>query len=98
MIDRIEFVRLKKDHRTEEKRAGLASCSETTLQAIPMVRSVRVATAVDDKTQQEWDMLLTIRLDAVEDLETSRLDPVHRKYVDDYLKPRASQIKGWNFS
>jgi len=98
MIERIVFVRLKEEYRTDTKRAEIASYSENTLRAVPQARKVRAATAADDKTKQDWDMLLTIRLDAVEDLEPFRLDPIHREYVDSYLKPKIAQIKGWNFS
>lgn len=98
MIERIVFVRLKDEYRTDTKRAEIASHSENTLRAVPQAREIRVATASDDKTQQEWDMLLAIRLDAVDDLEPFRLDPIHREYVDSYLKPKITQIKAWNFS
>jgi hypothetical protein len=98
MIDRIVLVRLKDEYRTETKRAEIASHSENTLWEVPQVREIRVATALDDKTREDWDMLLTIRLDAIEDLEPFRLNPIHREYVDNYLKPKIIQIKGWNFS
>ncbi|MBC8871902.1 MAG: Dabb family protein [Planctomycetes bacterium] len=98
MIDRMVFVRFKEEYRTDTKRAEIASHSENTLRAVPQVRAIRVATALDDKTRQDWDMLLAIRLDSIEDLEPFRLNPIHREYVDNYLKPKMAQIKGWNFS
>jgi hypothetical protein len=98
MIERMVFVRLKKEHRTDERRAEIASHSQKTLQAVPQVRAIRVTTAVDDKTRQDWDILLAIHLDTIEDLEPFRLDPIHRNYVDNYLKPKVAQIKGWNFA
>ena len=98
MIDRMVFVRLKEEYRSEEKCAEIASHSEHTLRTVPQVRSIRVSTALDDKTRQDWDLLLAIRLEAAEDLEPFRSDPIHREYVDVYLKPKVAQIKGWNFS
>jgi hypothetical protein len=97
MIDRMVFVRLKEQYRTDASRAEIAARSEETLRAVPQVRAISVGTALDDKTRQDWDILLAIRLDAAEDLEAFRLDPIHRRYVDDYLKPKVDQIKGWNF-
>ena len=98
MIERSVFVRLREEYRTDTKRAEIAVHSENALRAVPQVREIRVATAADDKTLQDWDMLLAIRLDSVEDLEPFRLDPIHREYVDSYLKPKITQIKAWNFS
>jgi len=92
------FVRLKEEYRNDTKRTEIASYSENTLGTVPQVREIRVTTALDDKTREDWDMLLAIRLDAAEDLEPFRLNPVHREYVDNYLKPKVAQIKGWNFS
>jgi hypothetical protein len=97
MIDRMVFVRLKEEYRTDAKRVEIAAHSENMLRAVPQVRAIRVATALDDKTRQDWDLLLVIRLDGIEDLEPFRVDPVHRDYVDNYLKPKVAQIKGWNF-
>jgi hypothetical protein len=97
MIERMVFVRLKDEFRNDRQRAEIASYSQTTLQQIPQVREAFAATAADDKTSNEWDLVLAIRLDSPEDLEPFRLDPVHRQYVDNYLKPKLSHIKGWNF-
>jgi hypothetical protein len=89
---------LKDEYRTDTKRAEIASHSESTLREVPQVREIRVVTALDDKTREDWDMLLAIRLDGIEDLEPFRVNPIHREYVDSYLKPKIAQIKGWNFS
>jgi len=96
MIDRMVFVRLKKELRTNAKRAEIAAYSEQTLRTVPQVHAITVGTALDDKTQQDWDILLAIRLEA-EDLEPFRRDPIHRQYVDSYLRPKVDEIKGWNF-
>jgi hypothetical protein len=98
MINRMVFVRLKEEYRTDAKRGEIATHSEDALSGVPQVRRVEVGTALDDKTRQDWDLLLAIQLEAAEDLEPFRLDPIHRDYVDNYLKPKIAQIKGWNFS
>jgi len=92
------FVRLKEEYRTEAKRGEVAAHTLEMLRTVPQVNEMRVFTALDDKTLQEWDLLLAIRLETSEHLEPFRLDPIHREYVDQYLKPRAAQIKGWNFA
>jgi hypothetical protein len=98
MIDRMVFVRLKEAYRTDVRRAEIAARSEEALRAVPQVRAVKVGVAADEGTRQEWDLVLAIRLDGVDDLEPYRLDPIHRQYVDDYLKPKLEHISAWNFS
>lgn len=98
MIQRLVIVRLKEEYRSDAKRREVAEYSQKTLQAAPQVRQLKVATAADDKTLEEWDLLLAIGLDSLDDLEPFRVDPIHREYVDDYLRPKMAQIKAWNFS
>ena len=97
MIDRMVFVRLKDEYRSDAERRAIAAHSQDALRTVPQVRAIHVATALDDKTRQDWDLLLVIQLESVEDLEPFRTDPIHRDYVDNYLKPKMAQIKGWNF-
>src|SRR5210317_407233 len=98
MIDRLVFVRLKEEYRTESILAEIATHSEGVLRSIPQVRDIRAVTAADEQTRQDWDLLLAIRLDDVASLAPFRTDPTHRDYVDNYLKAKIEKIKGWNFA
>ena len=98
MIDRLVFVRLKEEYRTESKLAEIATHSAGVLRSIAHVREIRAVTAADEQTRQDWDLLLAIRLDNLESLGPFRTDPTHRDYVDSYLKPKIEKIKGWNFT
>jgi hypothetical protein len=97
MIDRLVLVQLKEEFRTPEHVAEIASYSEDELRKVPLVRSIRAVAAAEEKTRQQWDLLLTIRLDGPENLEPFRVDPLHRTYVDSFLKPKLAQIQAWNF-
>jgi len=98
MIERIVVVRLQDEFQTDEARGEIAAYSQRVLETVPQVVGVRVAEALDENTRKDWDLLLAIRLSAAEDLEPFRTDPVHRDYVDNYLRPKIAKIKGWNFS
>ena len=38
-----------------------------------------------------------VRVISLEDVDPYREHPVHRSYVDDFLKPRLAVLKAWNF-
>jgi hypothetical protein len=97
MIERLVFLQFTEELRTDDKRKEIAAHSENVLRTVPQVREIRAIVALDDKTREDWDLLLAIRLADASDLEPFRVDSIHRDYVDNYLKPKIAQIKAWNF-
>jgi hypothetical protein len=93
MIERIVLVKLNPD----EAVAEVAAHSREVLQDLPGVRSVHVGQAADQPSSKAWDLSLVLRFESLEDLEAFRVQPDHRIYVDEYLKPRMQFIKAWNF-
>jgi len=97
MIQRIVLIKLTDDHATPANRRTLVEHTQAVLTALPGVRNVTVGTPSDDKSQQSWDVGITLHFDDMESLEQYRVHPTHRRYVDEFLKPQMAVIKAWNF-
>jgi hypothetical protein len=97
MIERTVLVKLKESHAGEAERREVASHSREALSSIPGVTGVTVAVAADEKSSGSWDLVMTVRFAALEDVPTYAAHPLHRAYVDDYLRPRMETIRAWNF-
>lgn len=97
MVERIVLIKLNPDLSTPEGRADVAAQSRRDLLAVPGVRGVRAGVAADDTSARSWDVSLVVRFDAIADVEPYLRHPQHRAYVDEYLAPRMTFIKAWNF-
>lgn len=95
MIDRYVFVRLEKEHASE--RDAIAAHSAEVLGKLPGVLQVSVGTPADEHAGAAWDLSIAVRFASLEDVEAYRVHPAHRRYVDEYLRPRMQVIKAWNF-
>lgn len=98
MLDRIVLLQLNDDHATDAGRQEVAKHSEEVLKALPGVVDVRVGVAADDATLEEWDVSLLVRLDSADAIESYRVHPDHRSYVDEFLRPRLKSIRALNFA
>lgn len=97
MIERTVLVKLRESYAGEAERREIASHSREALSRVPGVTGVTVAVAADEKTSGSWDLVMTVRFAALENVSTYGAHPLHRTYVDDYLRPRMETIKAWNF-
>jgi len=97
MIERTVLVKLKESFASEDSRREVACHSQEVLARVPGVTGVAIAVAADETTAGSWDLVITVRFAALEDVPIYRAHPVHRTYVDDYLRPRAEILKAWNF-
>ena len=95
MIDRFVFVRLEREYVGE--REAIAAHTRDVLRALPGVVQVSVGLPADEQAEAAWDLNITVRFAAIEDVEPYRVHPAHRRYVDEYLRPRMAVIKAWNF-
>jgi len=97
VIQRIVLIKLDEENATEANRRTVAEHSRKILAAVPGVLRVDVGMPADDASAQNWDISLVLRFASFDDLEPFRVDPEHRSYVDDFLKPKLATIRAWNF-
>ena len=88
MIQRIVLMNIKEDaiEKVIEK-------SKQVLPSIPQVRALQVGTLEDDS---DFNLALIILFENREDVKTFSPHPVHRDYVDNFLKPKLKDIKAYN--
>lgn len=94
-IERYVYVRLSEQYTAE--REDVAAHTRKVLAALPQVLSVSVGIPADDHADKAWDLSIALRFASLADVEAYRVHPDHRRYVDDYLRPRMKVIKAWNF-
>jgi hypothetical protein len=97
VIERVVLIKLKPAFATDEHRAEIAATTTTTLPEAEGVRALRIGTPADGRTRRDWDLCLQVVLDDVDAVERYRVDPVHRAYADEYLKPMMQKIHVFNF-
>jgi len=97
VIERVVLIKLQAASADHEQRGEIARHSREALLGVPGVRGVTVALAADERAAADWDLCLTVRFDTIEDIPGYVAHPLHRAYVDDYLRPRVEFIKAWNF-
>jgi hypothetical protein len=94
----VVFVRLKPEFREPDRRGLIAEHTRSVLGAVEMVRELRVATAAEERTAGEQDIVILLQLDDLAAVEAWRTEATHRAYVDVYLRPLAEKIRVWNFA
>ena len=97
MIERIVLIKLVDAHATPDGRAEVVRRTRDALPGLPGVRAVTVGIPTDEERESRWDICIRVRFTDIEDVEPYLLNPDHRAYVDDFLKPRMEVIKAWNF-
>lgn len=97
MIERFVMLKLTAEHANPEGRVAVAQSAREVLPGVPGIRSVKTGLPADEKTTGSWDVALLVRFERIEDVAPYIAHPVHRAWVDDYLKPRLECIKTWNF-
>jgi len=97
MIQRIVLIKLTEDLANDASRAEIGAETQRQLSGMPGPRAVVVATPADPKSAGSWDLAVTLDFDAVEDVPTYLDHPVHRAYVDDYMRGKIECLKAWNF-
>ena len=98
MIERVVLVKLKGEFARPERRAQVVAHSVEALRGVPQVKGVSIGVPADDRSAKDWDLCIQVRFDRLEDVESYAVDPRHRAYVDDYLRPKIEVIKAWNFA
>jgi hypothetical protein len=96
MIERYVFLRLKKEHAHERKL--VISEARRMLEQVPRVVAYTVGAPADEHAEDAWDVCLRVLFASIYDVEPYRVHPAHRRFVDDFLKPRIDVVKAWNFT
>ena len=97
MILRYVFIKLVDSYANSAARAEVVRETLETLSKCPDVLSVSSGVPSDPLSEKAWDVSITLRFDSQEAVESYRADPIHRKYVSSFLRPRLEVIKAWNF-
>lgn len=98
MVERIVLIKLLDPHANEGGRKEVIRESMRVLPTIEGVRSLRCGVPAEEKTSGSWDIQLSLFFDSMTQVENYRVDPIHRDYVDNFLKGRMGFIKAWNFA
>ena len=97
MIRRVVAVKLKDAYANPGDRAEAARHTQEVLAEVPGVLAIEVSTPADSRTEGSWDFLILLRFATMAAVEGYRAHPVHRSYVDVFLRPMLEVIKVWNF-
>jgi hypothetical protein len=97
MVERIVMLKLVAELADEQGRAEVARVSVQRLAEVPGVVEVFAGLPADAPSAGSWDLMLRLRFHALADLEAYVDHPVHVRFLEDYLKPRLTFRKVWNF-
>lgn len=97
MIQRIVLLKLDGPSSNPEARAEIARYSREVLASLPGVQQVQVGVAADEASLRAWDISLVVSFDDLDAVTAYLPHPDHRRYVDEYLRPRLEIVKAWNF-
>jgi hypothetical protein len=97
MILRTVLVKLTDEWATPEGRTAVAAFGAEALSAIPGVVGADGIVAADTASLLSWDVMLQVRFASLEDVEIYRVHPEHLAFLTDYLSPKATFKKVWNW-
>ena len=97
MVERYVFIKLKDEYATEEGRQEVIERTFGDLRAVPGLKKLIVGNPADEAAERSWDISIVAVFDRLEDVAPYLAHPDHRRYVDEFLKPRREIIKYWNF-
>lgn len=97
MIDRVVLVKLNKEHAHPAARAEIVAHALDALKPLPGVVSVTAGVPADAASEASWDVSIVIRFASLDDFARYRVHPDHRRFVEEYLAPRADVRKAWSF-
>lgn len=97
MIQRIVLIKLTDAFATPEGRRAAAEESRRRLAEVPGPVRLDVAVPADVSSAGSWDLAITLDFAAIEDVPTYIADPIHRAFVDGFIKPKQACLKAWNF-
>ena len=97
MIRRFVFFRFAEAYRGAEHMAEALRRTHRVLREVPGVSSYEIGTPADPQAMAAWDMSITVTFADLPSVKAYIVHPLHRSYVDDFIKPRLEVLKAWNF-
>ena len=97
MIERVQLLKLRPEHATPEGRAEVVEQVLSVLSRVPGVLGVTAGVPADAGAAKSWDVLISLRFAALDELAASSTDAEHRRFVDEFLAARVEVRKGWSF-
>lgn len=97
MLVRVVFIKLSRTFRNEASRRLVAEKTREVLPSAARVQGLSIHLATGARTERDWDLCLLVRFASLADTEVYRSCPVHRSYVDVFLKPMLDEIRVWHF-
>mgnify|MGYP002079103405 CR=1 FL=1 len=97
MIERHHYLKLRSNLAHPEARAEVVRRVLETLPGLPGVTGVSAGVPADAEAERSWDVVITVRFADLSDIAAYRADPIHRRFVDEFLAPRVEVKKAWNF-
>ena len=97
MFDRFVFVKLKETWANEQGVAEVIAESRRVLPSIPGVLRCRAGAPADLHAGKGWDLCLVLGFATLEDIETYRVHPEHKKFLEEFLGPKVEAKRVWNF-
>ena len=97
MFERFVYLKLKDEWATDEGRALVVKESARVLPAIKEVVACRAGVPADAHAAKGWDLCLALRFESLADIETYRVHPDHKAFLEDFLAPKVEAKRVWNF-
>ncbi len=97
MIRRFVFFRFEERYRSDEHMAENLRRTHQVLREVPGVLDYEIGTPADSKAMAAWDMSISATFADQASVKAYIVHPVHRRYVDGFIKPRLEVLKAWNF-
>ena len=97
MIERVQLLKLRPEHATPEGRAEVVEQALSVLSRVPGVLGITAGVPADADAAKSWDVLISLRFAALDQLASSSAHAEHRRFVDEFLAPRVEVRKGWTF-
>ena len=97
VIVRVVLIKLKPKFQSYGQRRLIAKKTLDVLPNAARVMDVTVNIASDARTESEWDLCFLVRFASMQDPEVYRFDPIHRAYVDVFLKPMMERIHVYHY-
>ena len=88
MIQRIVLLQIKNDQMD-----NVIKESKKIIPNLPKVKSLQVGRLDNDSN---FNLALIILFDNLQDIAEFSPNPIHRDYVDNFLKPKIERIKAYN--
>jgi hypothetical protein len=97
VVERHVYIKLTAAQATPAGRAAAAAEIRAVFPRIPGVVALTVGLPADDAAAASWDLALTVRFRAVDDIPGYLAHPLHTEWKTQSLEPQLEFIKAWNF-